>query len=79
MTRSRVLQSDMVDGFEIKFDGVKNNIMTFTLMRYDAGGSTGEFHTYNFDNKPGIIEIAGVEMKIFGADDSKVDYMILAK
>ena len=79
VTKSRMLQSDMVDGFEIKFNGVKNNIMTFTLMQYDSGGSTGEFHTYNFENKPGIIEIAGVEIKIFGADDSRVEYMILAE
>ncbi|MDO4184335.1 MAG: hypothetical protein Q4D11_03755 [Rhodospirillales bacterium] len=79
VTKSRVLQSDMVDGFEIKFNGVKNNIMTFTLMQYDAGGATGEFHTYNFENKPGIIQIAGIEIKIFGADDLRVEYMILAE
>ncbi len=78
ITKSRVLQSDMVDGFEIKFGGVKNDIMTFTLMQYDIGGSAGEFHNYNFENKPGIIEIAGVEIKIFSADDSRVEYMILA-
>ena len=50
VTKSRVMQSDMVGGFEVKFNGVKNNIMTFTLMEYDSGGATGEFKKYNFEN-----------------------------
>ena len=79
ITKSRVMQSDMVGGFEVKFNGVKNNIMTFTLMEYDSGGATGEFKTYNFENVPGVINIAGVDIKVFSADDSRVEYMILAE
>lgn len=77
ITKSRVLQSDIVSGFEIKFEGVQNNIMRFTLMEYDAGGFTGEFKYYDFENIPGIIEIAGVKIKIFSASDARLEYMIL--
>ena len=77
ITKSRVLQSDMVSGFEIKFEGVQNNIMRFTLMEYDAGGSTGEFKDYNFENIPGIVEIAGVRIKVFDANDARLEYMIV--
>jgi len=79
ITETRVLQSDIVNGFEIRYEGVQNGMMLFTLMQYDAGGSTGEFSNYNFDNQPGIVNIAGVKIKIFNADDSKLDYMILAE
>ncbi len=77
ITKSRVLQSDMVSGFDIKYEGVQNNIMRFTLMHYDAGGSTGEFKTYSFENIPGLVEIAGVKIKVFNADDSRIEYMII--
>ncbi len=77
ITKSRVLQSDMVSGFDIKYEGVQNNIMRFTIMHYDAGGSTGEFKTYSFENIPGLIEIAGAKIKVFDADDSRVEYMII--
>ncbi|MBR1648321.1 MAG: hypothetical protein IJ689_01820 [Alphaproteobacteria bacterium] len=79
VTKSRVLQSDMVKGFEIKFEGVENNIMRFTLMNYDNGGFSGEFVDYNFENEPGIVEIAGVEIRVFSATDEKLEYMILAE
>lgn len=79
VTKSRMLQSDMVKGFEIKFEGVQNGMMLFTLMQYDAGGATGEFSNYNFDNQPGIINIAGVKIKVFSADNSRLEYMIIAE
>ena len=79
ITKSRVLQSDMVSGFEIKFEGVQNNIMRFTLMEYDAGGATGEFKNYNFENIPGIVEIAGVRIKVFDANDTRLEYMIVVE
>lgn len=79
VTKSRILQSDMVTGFEIKYEGVKNDTMLFTLMQYDDGGSTGEFVNYSFDNTPGVIEIAGVKIKVFSANDSKLEYMIVAE
>jgi hypothetical protein len=53
--------------------------MTFILMEYDSGGATGEFKKYNFENVPGVINIAGVDIKVFSADDSRVEYMILAE
>lgn len=79
VTKSRMLQSDMVKGFEIKFEGVANDVITFTLMNYDAGGATGEFTNYSFENAPGIVEIAGVKIKVFSANDSKLEYMIVAE
>lgn len=79
VTKSRILQSDMVTGFEIKYGGVKNDAMNFTLMQYDSGGSTGEFVNYSFENAPGVVEIAGVKIKVFSADDSRLEYMIIAE
>ena len=79
VTKSRMLQSDIINGFEIKFEGVQNGMMLFTLMEYDAGGSTGEFSKYNFDNQPGVINIAGVKIKVFSAEDTRLEYMILAE
>ena len=48
-------------------------------MNYDAGGATGEFTNYSFENAPGIVEIAGVKIKVFSANDSKLEYMIVAE
>lgn len=79
ITKSRIVQSDMVTGFEIKYQGVKSGMMVFSLLEYDAGGQTGEFINYTFENKPGVIEIAGIRIKVFYADDSKLEYMIIVK
>ncbi len=78
VTTSKVVQSEMVWGFEIKYAGIKLNRMVFTVMEYNqSGGQSGEFVNYNYPNRPGIIDIRGLKIRVYEANDAKIEYMIV--
>lgn len=74
---SKVVQSEMTWGFEIKYDGLKLNRMVFTVMEYNSNGESGEFVNYNYPNRPGEISIRGLKIRVYEANDEKIEYMIV--
>ena len=69
---------EMTWGFEIKYAGLKLNRIVFTVMEYDqAGGESGNFVNYSYPNRPGEIDIRGLKIRVFEANDAKIEYMIV--
>lgn len=80
VTTSKVVQSEMTWGFEIKYAGIQLGRMVFTLMEYaPTNGESGQFVKYNYPNRPGEISIRGLKFRVFEANDAKIEYMILSK
>lgn len=78
VTTSKIVQSEMTWGFEIKYAGLKLNRIVFTVMEYDqAGGESGNFVNYSYPNRPGEIDIRGLKIRVFEANDAKIEYMIV--
>ena len=74
---SKVVQSEMTWGFEIKYAGLKLNRIVLTVMEYDSNGESGEFVNYNYPNRPGEIDVRGLKIRVYEADDEKIEYMIV--
>lgn len=76
--KTKMLQSEITKGFEIRYEGIKLDRMVFNLMEFGAGSDEeGEFSRFNFPNRPGMVDIRGVKVKVFEATPDKIDYMIL--
>ena len=73
---SRAEQSKPVQGFDVKYDGVRLDRIWFTYLDYE-GSDTGRFENISFPNKPGLITINGINMRVLQADDQKITYMLL--
>ena len=57
---------------------MKLNRIVFTVMEYDqTNGQSGEFVNYNYPNRPGEIDIRGIKIRVFEANDAKIEYMIV--
>lgn len=70
--------SNVKNGYEVKYGGVKLDRIWFDYMDYDpANNSGGQFEKINFPNKPGLIMINGKGMRILKADKDAITYMIL--
>ncbi len=79
VTTSKIVQSEMAWGVEIKYDGIKLNRIVFTVMEYDQrNGESGNFVKYSYPNRPGEIDIRGMTIRVFEANDAKIEYMIVA-
>ena len=76
VSATKVVQSEMIRGFEIRYDGIKLDRIVFTVMEYD-NGEAGSFSNFNFPKRPGVVNIRGLKIKIFEANDSKIEYMIV--
>ena len=63
-------------GFDIKYDGLRLNRMWFVYYDY-ASSKSGGFQEFDFPNKPGLLTINGVKIRVLAADDQRVDYMVL--
>ncbi len=74
---SKVVQSEMTWGFEIRYAGLKLNRIILTVMEYDPKGVSGEFVNYNYPNRPGEIDIRGLKIRVYEANDEKIEYMIV--
>ena len=84
VTLSRVEQTTPIKGFDIKYGGLKAGYVTFIYYQYDVPSNdglhdSGEFEVLSYSNKPGLIDIRGVKLKILEAKKDSLDYMILAK
>lgn len=76
VSSSKVVQSEMTTGFEIKYSGLKLNRIILTVMEYN-GEDGGVFSDYNYPNRPGIVDIHGIKIRIYQATDNKLEYMIV--
>lgn len=71
-------QSEAVNGFDVKYDGVKLDRIWFTYLDYSQGnGNSGMFKQISFPDKPGLITINNVGFRVLQADDDKITYMVL--
>lgn len=73
---TRIEQSKPVDGFDVKYDGIRMNRMWFIYYDYDDNVS-GEFKEYSFPAKIGLINLRGVKLRILSVDEQRIDYMIV--
>lgn len=69
-------QTKPVEGFDVKYDGIRMDRIWFTYLDY-ADKDGGRFENISFPNKPGLIEINGIGFRILNATDEKIDYMVL--
>jgi len=76
VSSSKVVQSEMTTGFEIRYSGLKLNRIILTVMEYN-GEDSGVFVDYNYPNRPGIIDIRGLKIKVYQATENKLEYMIV--
>ena len=66
-----------IKGFEIKYDGIVGKEISFTVYEFaESNGTYGEFRTYKFPSGTTEVNIEGVRIKIFFADDVKLEYML---
>ncbi len=71
-------QSEAVNGFDVKYDGVKLDRVWFTYLDYSQGNSnSGMFKQISFPNKPGLIKINDIGFRVLEADDNHITYMVL--
>lgn len=42
-----------------------------------ASGESGNFVNYSYPNRPGEIDIRGLKIRVFEANDAKIEYMIV--
>ena len=75
---SKTEQTKPVKGYDIKYGGVKLDRMLFTYYDYSSsGGDNGRFENISFPNKPGLIDIYGVGIKVLHAGNQKLDYILM--
>lgn len=71
-------QTKPVQGFDVKYDGVNLDRLWFTYFEFDDRNATdGRFKKLSFPNKPGLIEINGVGIRVLNADDDKIEFMVV--
>lgn len=73
---SKAEQTKPTEGFDVKYDGIRLDRIWFTYFDYEAG-EKGTFENISFPNKPGLITINGINMRVLQADDGKITYMLL--
>lgn len=72
------MQTKPVLGFDVKYEGVKLDRIWFTYFDYaSANGGKGTFEEISFPNKPGLIEINGIGIRVLKADNERLDYMVI--
>ncbi len=72
------MQSKPVLGFDVKYEGIKNDRLWFTYFDYSSvQGGKGTFEEISFPNKPGLIEINGFGIRVLKADNERLDYMVI--
>ena len=84
VTLSKAVQTSPIDGYDIKYGGLKAGYVSFVYYRYDAPSNdglhdSGEFEVISFPAKQSLINIRGVKLKILEAKKESIDYMIIEK
>lgn len=70
--------SGVKKGYQVKYSGIKFDRIFFDYLGFDNVDSTmGEFKQLNFPNKPGLIVINGIGLRVLNANDNSLTYMIL--
>ncbi len=70
--------SNVKNGYEVKFNGVKLDRIWFDYLDYDdQNNNGGQFERISFPNKPGLITINGMGFRILKADNKSLTYMLL--
>ncbi len=70
--------SNVKNGYEVKYNGVKLDRIWFDFMSYDEyDNNGGQFERLSFPNKPGLITINGMGFRILKADNKSLTYMLL--
>ncbi|MBE6443352.1 MAG: hypothetical protein E7020_01635 [Alphaproteobacteria bacterium] len=70
--------SNIKNGYEVKYGGVKLDRIWFDYMDYDQDyNSGGEFEKISFPNKPGLIMLNGKGLRVLKADKDTITYMVL--
>lgn len=70
--------SGVKNGYQVKYGGVKFDRIFFDYLGFDHDSDTkGEFKQINFPNKPGLIVINGIGLRVLNADDKSITYMVL--
>ena len=70
--------SNVQNGYEVRYNGVKLDRIWFDYMVYDAWNNDGgHFERISFPNKPGLINIHGKGLRVLKADKDTLTYMIL--
>lgn len=71
-------QTKPVKGYDVKYSGIKLDRIWFTYLDYSAdNGNRGTFEDISFPNKPGLITINGVGIRVLDADNERVTYQVL--
>lgn len=81
MTEMQVTSSEQtaaVQGFDVKYDGIKLDRIWFTYYEYGDDNS-GTFSNLSFPNKPGLITINNVGFRVLAAGENKITYMVLTE
>ena len=81
MTEIQVTSSEQtaaVQGFDVKYDGVKLDRIWFSYYEY-ANEDSGTFSNLSFPNKPGLITINNIGFRVLAADNEKITYMVLTE
>ena len=71
-TRSET--TDVLSGYELRYDGVSNNYMRFT---YSTLGENGQSEEFMFPLGQNTIEIKGFRINVIEAGYDKIEYVIL--
>ena len=75
---SKIQQTKPVNGYDLRYDGIKNGKIMMTYMVYNPiYNSSGQFETFAFPHKAGLYRINELEIKVLSADENKIDFMIL--
>lgn len=70
--------SNVKKGYQVKYGGIKFDRLFFDYLGFDSEDDTmGEFKQINFPNKPGLIVINGIGLRVLNASDNSITYMIL--
>ena len=70
-------QTRPIDGYEIRYEGIKKGRMQFTYMTFGASGKAGTFDTIEYQPRTGVISIRGNKVNVVNVNDDKLDYTIL--
>lgn len=82
VTLSKTVQTSPIKGFDIKYGGLKAGYVTFIYYKFDVPNNdglhdSGDFEVLSYQNKPSIINIKGVKLRIIEAREESLDYMII--
>lgn len=78
VTATSVESTKPVQGYDLRYDGIKNGKMVFNFMDYmQSDGSSGQFEVITFAPKRGNYRIGDFVIRVLNATPEKIDYMML--